>query len=74
MNRVANMGRPRDMKQRKTLARNDDVTWRNRVKAARDIIYKNNKAVNSSAVERLLLEHSVVPSMVQCLFVDRGSY
>lgn len=69
MDRVPNMGRPRDMKQRKTLARIDDITWRNRITAAREIIYKKNKAVNASAVERLLLEHSVVPSMVQCLFL-----
>ena len=69
MDHVPNMGRPRDMKQKKTLAQIDDITWCNHITAACEIIYKKNKAVNALAVERLLLEHSVVLSMVQCLFL-----
>ena len=64
LDRVTNMGRPRDMMQRRTLSRVDDIKRRNCVKAAREIIYKKNKAVNSTAVERLLQEDSLVPTMV----------
>ena len=61
---VANMGRPRDMSQRVTLARVDDANRRHRVAAAREIIYEKNHAVNSTAVEKLLRENSLVPTAV----------
>jgi hypothetical protein len=61
---VANMGKPRDMAQRKTLARVDDVDRRHRVATARDLIYEKNYAVDSTAVKRLLEKDSLVPTAV----------
>jgi hypothetical protein len=58
------MGKPRDMTQRETLARVDDMNRRGRVAAARKSIYEKNYAVNSTAVERLLHEDSLVPTAV----------
>jgi hypothetical protein len=63
------MGKHVDMQQRKTLARVDDVNRRNRVAAAREIIYEKKYAVNSAAVENLLREDSLVPTMVRTFFV-----
>lgn len=64
MNRVPNMGRPRDMAQRQTLARVDDVDRRHRIASAREIIYEKKFAVNSAAVNRLLQPDSLVPTAV----------
>jgi hypothetical protein len=58
------MGMVRDMRQRVTLARVDDDANRHRVETARDIIYKKNYAVDSTAVEAILKEESLVPSSV----------
>ena len=58
------MGMPRDMTQRMTLARVDDVKRRNRVEAAREAIYMKNYGIDSQAVENLLQEHSLVPTVV----------
>jgi hypothetical protein len=55
------------MMQRKTLARVDDVTRRNRVASARESIYKKNYAVDSAAVENLLKKDSLVPTAVHVL-------
>ena len=59
-----NMGRPRDMTQRRTLSQMDDIKRYNHVKAAHDLIYKKNNTVNGVAVERLLQEDSLVPTLV----------
>jgi hypothetical protein len=67
IDRVANMGKPRDMMQRKTLARVDNMTRRNRVASARECIYERNYAVDSAAVQNLLKEDSLVPTAV-CIF------
>ena len=64
LDRVANMGMPRDMKQRITLARVDDVKRRNRVEAAREAIYVKNYGVDSQPVKNLLQEDSLVPTVV----------
>jgi hypothetical protein len=55
---------PRDMAQRKTLARVDDVNRANRIAAARKSIYEGDYKVNSRAVEDLLGEDSLVPTAV----------
>lgn len=60
--RVNNMGKQRDIRQRETLARLDDVDHRHRVAVARDLIYKKNYAVDSTAVKRLLGKDSLVPT------------
>jgi hypothetical protein len=54
----------RDMNQRQTLARIDDVNRRNRIAVARRLIYEQNYQVNSAAVENLLQEESWVPTVV----------
>jgi hypothetical protein len=61
------MGTHRDMMQRTTLARVDNVKRRIRVEAAREAIYVNNYTINSKAVENLLQEESLVPTAV-CVF------
>jgi hypothetical protein len=72
LDRVHNLGMIRDMSQRKTLARVDDNYRRNKIAAARRIIYEKNYQVNSTAVENLLREESWVPNVVcsqKCFFV-----
>ena len=63
------MGMRRDMMQRVSLVRVDDLNRRSRIKAAREIIYLKNYKVDSKAVEDLLREDSLVPTAVcVCLF------
>ena len=64
MDRVHNMGMPRDMTQRRSLARVDDIQRRSRVKAAHEAIYVKNSGIDTVAVENLLKEESLVPSAV----------
>jgi hypothetical protein len=54
-----------DVARRTKLARTDDVTRRGRVITARKLIYEKNYAVNSTAVESLLKEQSLVPTTVR---------
>jgi hypothetical protein len=63
MDRVIYMGRTRDMTQRESLARVDTLNRRSRIAAARYHIYEKEYAVNSAAVEKLLGDDSLVPSM-----------
>ena len=65
LDHVANMGMRRDMAQRKTLARIDNVKRRNRVEMARKMIYEKGYVVDSRAVEVLLQEDSLVPTAVR---------
>lgn len=64
MDRVHNMGMPRDMTQRKSLMRIDNVQRRSRVEAAREAIYVKNFGIDSVVVENLLKEDSLVPAAV----------
>ena len=64
MDRVGDMGKRRDVRQRETLARVDDADNRHRIATARDLIYKKNYAVDSEAVKRLLGRDSLVPTAV----------
>jgi hypothetical protein len=54
-----------DAARRITLARTDDLMRRGRVVAAQRLIYEKNYAVNSTAVEILLKEQSLVPTTVR---------
>jgi hypothetical protein len=58
------MGTVRDMQQRQTHARVDDNYMRNRIEMARKIIYEQNFAVDTRAVEELLKPFSLVPTLV----------
>jgi hypothetical protein len=53
LNRVHNMGMARDMLQRETMARVDDLRRRNAVNAARRVIYEKNFLVNGAPVEKI---------------------
>jgi hypothetical protein len=64
MVRVPNMGMTRDLAQRVSLSRVNDVDRRSRVLAARTAIYESNHPVNGAAIKRLLDQDSLVPSMV----------
>jgi hypothetical protein len=58
------MGRPQDKQQRETLARNDERRGV-MVSTARSLIYEQNFAVGSAAVERILKPQSWVPTSVR---------
>ena len=68
MVRVPNMGMSRDLAQRVSLARVDDVDRHFRVQAAQTAIYENNHPVNGAAIKRLLDQDSLVPSTVSVFF------
>jgi hypothetical protein len=55
-----------DMKQRSRLARVDDQSTRKKIKLARSIIYEKNFAIDTNAVEELLKDESLTPTLV-CL-------
>jgi hypothetical protein len=67
LNRVHNLGMIRDMNQRKTLARVDDIHRQSKITAARRVIYEKHYQVDSAAVENLLREESWVPNAV-CIY------
>ena len=52
------------MKQQETLVHDDDENRRCKVNRAREIIYEKGYAVNSWAVEGILKEQSLVPTLV----------
>jgi hypothetical protein len=65
---VQNMGMHRDMMQCMSLARVDNLEWRRRIKAAREIIYLKNYKTDSKAVEDILQQDSLVPTVVSVYF------
>jgi hypothetical protein len=67
LSRVQNMGTALDRKQRKTLPRVDDETRRSNIRNAREIIYQNNYAVDSTYVEDILKNQSLVPTVVSIM-------
>lgn len=66
--RTHQLGTKRDQRWRKTHARVDNLHYRAKISSARNIIYKNNRTVNSVFVERLLKPQSLVPNDV-CSFM-----
>lgn len=65
LTRIQNVGMVLDMKQRQTLARIDDESTRSLIERARKIIYENNYAVDTDAVEAILKGESLVPTLVR---------
>src|ERR1700720_2643641 len=63
LSHVHNMGMARDMMQRETMARVDDIHRRSSVNAARRVIYEKNFQVNSTGVENMLRDMSLVPTV-----------
>jgi hypothetical protein len=64
MDRVKNLGMARDIQQRRTQARVDDAALRNKLVAARRLIYEENKGIKCAGVERSLAPQSLVPTIV----------
>ena len=62
------MGMRRDLAQRASLARVDNMNRRTRLHAARVAIYKKNHPVDGAAVKKLLDEDSLVPTAVSMSF------
>jgi hypothetical protein len=62
------MGMRRDMAQRMSLARVDNLERRRRIKVAREIIYLKNYGTDSKAVEDLLRQDSLVPTAASVYF------
>ncbi|KAH7916892.1 hypothetical protein BV22DRAFT_997067, partial [Leucogyrophana mollusca] len=60
--RVQNLGTERDMLQRTLLARTDNQERREKIDAARKLIYESNYAVDTDQVERMLKPESLVPT------------
>lgn len=58
------IGTKQDQKQRLALGRADTPSYRAKIANARQLIYGNNLAVDSAAVERLLKPESLVPTEV----------
>lgn len=64
MTHVREMGTQEDTAQRRLLVRIDDDERRDKVLNARNLIYERNYAVNSTHVEALLKEQSLIPTVV----------
>jgi hypothetical protein len=64
---VHNLGMARDMGQRETMVRVDNIQRRSNVYAARRVIYEMNFLVNSAGVENILRGTSLVPTEVSCV-------
>lgn len=62
--RIHQLATRRDQRQRKSLARMDNLQYRVKISSAREIIYKNKCAVESVYVQRLLKPESLVPNEV----------
>lgn len=58
------LGTKSDQRQRVTLARKDNLQYRVKISSARDIIYDQNRTVDSTFVENLLFSESLVPTEV----------
>ncbi|KIJ57457.1 hypothetical protein HYDPIDRAFT_64582, partial [Hydnomerulius pinastri MD-312] len=63
MSRVHNLGMTRDTNERETLARIDDCVRQHKIKIARTHIYESGLGVHSDAVEGLLKDQSLVPTL-----------
>ncbi|KJA26033.1 hypothetical protein HYPSUDRAFT_105527, partial [Hypholoma sublateritium FD-334 SS-4] len=58
---IDKLGTKFDQRRRVTLARKDNLQYRARISSARDIIYKQNRTVDSNFVDHLLKPESLVP-------------
>jgi hypothetical protein len=58
---------PRDIAQRSSMARVDNLAWQSKVTTARRLIYEKSYTVNSAAIESLLKAESLVPTAVSML-------
>lgn len=63
------MGMVLDMKQRKSHAHLDDKSLWCKIEAAHRIIYDKNYAVNTQAVNAMLQEQSLTPTLVNSFYI-----
>ena len=63
--RVHQIATERDILQRKLLQRCNSQTWRDKIAAARQLIYEKHYAVQTPQVEELLKGKSLVPTLVE---------
>ena len=61
------LGTKNDKRQRKSLARVDNLQYQVKISSARDIIYQNNRKVDSKLVQNFLKPQSLVPTEV-CIY------
>ncbi|KJA21682.1 hypothetical protein HYPSUDRAFT_111821, partial [Hypholoma sublateritium FD-334 SS-4] len=61
-NLLDQLGTKHDHSQRTRLARVDNLRYRVKISSARDIIYKQNRSVDSDFVDAILKEESLVPT------------
>lgn len=66
--RIHNLGMFRDRQQRASLQRVNNNQLQVKIQAARRFIYEKNYAVDSKAVETLLKDESLVPTLVSMGF------
>jgi len=64
-NHVHNLGTRSDIRQRKTLLREDNIHRHTSVAAARRVIYEKHYQVDSTAVNNILKKESWVPALVR---------
>lgn len=69
--RVQNMGTKRDMQQRQELRRTDNDKRKEKVTKARAKIYEKNMAVNNDGVDAILVDESLVPTIVSHAPINR---
>jgi len=67
LDRIQNMGMPRDRQQRVTLKRIDNERRHYDIENARRLIYERNYAVNSKTLAKFLNTESWVPTLVRML-------
>ena len=61
---IAKMGTARDLKQHEDHIRVDDHSLRYTLSQARSVVYDGGYVVNSTSIEAMLKEHSLVPAAV----------
>lgn len=64
------LGTKSDQSQRVTLARRDNLQYRVKISNARDIIYEQNRTVDSEYVQNILKSESLVPTEVLSLSIS----
>ena len=72
--KISGLGLPADMENRTKMVRIDDVCRQNKIQAARSLIYNKGYVVNSTHIEDLLKDESLVPTEVslEVLFHHRA--
>ena len=68
-NQIDDLGSNNDIRQRQVLARVDTEERRNKVAAARQLIYQQHYVIGTPQVEALLKPESLLPTKVPFFFI-----